>query len=678
MLLSATAVAAQTTVPPAPGALTPAAYPLAQRLILPNGLQVLVLEQHGVPVVAIRLALPAGGAWDPQGREGVADLYAALITRGAGDRSAADVARAIEEVGGAFGAEAGPEDLTLQADVLSDHRDLGLELMADALLRPHLDPQSLELAKREAVASLNAGLDDAGALAARVFLIGAYGRHPYGRRPTPASVQAITRADLLQFAAARLKPAGALLVFAGDITLAEARRLAVERFGSWRGASPAGTIPPLVTTRPPAGIILVHQGGARTASILVGGPTFAGADTAYPAAQVMTEILGNGSSGRLARSFAEHGWSAATGSSFLQVTRQGVLQVTATVPAQVADSALQEIGRELEQLRTKPVTAVELDRARRLLSGSRALRIQTIADLATATMTARRLGLPATALANERQRLERVGAPSVQAVARRVLGRAGLTAVVVGDASRLFGPLGRLGTVRIFAADGRPLTLADVQPSSAPLRLVQDSVFEGPDSLVVLVQGQGVGFQVATRILRGDSLTYQETTSLGAALTQTTTVVLDTSGAMRAMAQLSRSRGQEARSDLRYLGPRIRGSTPRLTDAGPESVAIDTTLATPALDEGAVLAILPLLPLQLNTQWIIPVFSSQDRQVRRQTLTVADLTPVTIPAGTFECYRVDLAGGSGSISFFVTRSRPHRVVRIEPANASVELVAVNP
>ncbi len=675
-VFSSVALSAQT--PPAPGPLTPAAYPNAQSLILPNGLRVLVLEQHRQPVVSIRLALPAGSMWDPKDREGAADLYAALITRGAGDRSAADVASAIEAVGGSFGAEAGPDDLIIQADILSDHRDLGFELVADAVLRPGLDPQLLDLAKRETVASLTAGLDDPGNLAARVFLVGAYGHHPYGRRPTPTSMQAISRADLVQFAAARFRPTGALLVIAGDITLADARRLVTERLGTWKGTAAASTIPPRVTTPPPAGIILVHRGGARTASILVGGPTFAGNDSGYPAAQVLNEVLGAGASGRLGRSFTDHGWPSATGSSLLQVVRQGLFQATATVPAEVADSALEEILRQLAQLRTTPVTAAELLRVRRRLAGAQALRIQTAAELAMATLIARRLGLPASALASSRSRLVRVEAPAVQAVARRVLGRSGLTTVVVGDASRLSGPLARLGPVRIFAADGRPLTLAEVQPVSAPLTLSLDSIPESPDSLMVLAQGQAVGVQVSTRIRSGDSLTYQEATALGAALTQTTTVVLEISGAMRSMRQVSQLRGQESRTELRYEGSRIRGSTTRLTPSGPESAALDTTLATAALDDNAVLAILPLLRLQLNTRWTFPVFSGLDRQVRLQTLTVADLEPISIPAGTFDCYRVDLAGGARSISFFVTRSAPHRVIRIEPANSAVEFVAVNP
>ncbi|MBP9202143.1 MAG: insulinase family protein, partial [Gemmatimonadales bacterium] len=86
--------------PPAAAPVTAAALPRAQEALLPNGLRLVLLEQHRQPVVSVALTVAAGSAFDAEGREGTADLLAALLTRGGGARGAAEVARAVEEVGG--------------------------------------------------------------------------------------------------------------------------------------------------------------------------------------------------------------------------------------------------------------------------------------------------------------------------------------------------------------------------------------------------------------------------------------------------------------------------------------------------------------------------------------------------------------------------------------------------
>jgi zinc protease len=95
-----------------------------------------------------------------------------------------------------------------------------------------------------------------------------------------------------------VRPAGAILVIAGDMTLAEARRLATKAFGAWKGLKPA-SLPVAVRTNPPRGIVLVHQPGARDASIIIGGTTFPGTDTAYYAAAVLNRLLGDQRNGSM-------------------------------------------------------------------------------------------------------------------------------------------------------------------------------------------------------------------------------------------------------------------------------------------------------------------------------------------------------------------------------------------
>lgn len=664
-----------------PPAATPVAaqtLPRAQEALLPNGMRLILLEQHRQPVVSIALTVPAGSVFDPAGREGSADLLAALLTRGGGKRSAEQVAQAIEGVGGSLSAVADPDQLTLQADVVSDQAALALELMADALLRPALDSAEVDAQRARTANSLAGGLADPGTIAARVFLIGTYRTSPYARRATPQSVAAITRAELLAFHKARIRPAGAVLVIAGDLTLVAARRLALQAFGGWKGLRPAA-LPAVAATPAPQGIILVHAGGARDANIILGSTTFAGADSAYYATAVLNRILGDGRTGRLVRALGgQRKWTLGTGSSFLRTVRLGVFQATAAVPAEVADSTLRVMYEEINRLRTDLVPARELERAREAVAGSFALQLQTASQLAAATAEARLLGLPGTYIGGYRPRVLAVTAAQLRAAARRVLPASGLVTVVVGDATRLYAPLSAIGPVRIFASDGQPLSPEQIAPTTGAVRLDFSKFVARTDSLAIVAQAQTVGLQVASLARAGDSLTYVEQTNLGTVLSQTTTLVFDTAGRMRRLVQVGKVRDQNTRIDLRYSGSLVQGSTDLPGGGGLQHVEVNSPVPPGVIDDNGVQAILPFLPWALNTRWEIPVFASGENRIRTLTLTAADITQVTVPAGTFECYRADLEGGPQRVSFFVTTTAPHRVVRVELANSPIVFMAVNP
>jgi predicted Zn-dependent peptidase len=653
------------------------ALPPAQERLLANGLRLVVLEQHRQPVISVRLALPAGSAFDPIGKEGLADMYAGLLTRGGGRRTAAEVAARIEGVGGSLGASAGLDYLTIQADVVSSHAALAFELIADAVLRPSFAPTEFESLRRQTIGSLQAGFEDPASLAARTFLLASYRRHPYGRRASPRSAQSITRADLEAFRRLRVRPAGSVLVVAGDITLAEVQRLATAWLAEWKGTRPPA-LPVVPAGVPPRAILLIHAGGVQAANILLGSTTFAGSDTGYYGAAVLAQILGAGPVGRLARVLGdEHPWAAAVGASYLRTARLGLFQASAAVPAEAADSALRALYAELGRLRATPVSASELDRARESLAGAYALRLQSVSQLAGALTEARLFGLPARYLATYRTRVMSVTAAQVRSAARRVFPERGTVTVVVGDAARLYRPLSQLGEVRLHAADGRPLSPEAIEPRPVPLTISAARAKTGVDSLAILAEGRTVGLQVTRLTRAGDSVIYVEETVLGTALTQTTTLTFDTAGRMRSLDQAGRVRGQDVRIQLSYGKGRVRGTARLAGDDGPRSITVDTAVNTAVVDDNGVQALLPMLRWDVSVRWSLEVFSSGENRLRPATLTARDLSRVTVPAGTFECYRADLEGGAQRVSFFVTSQPPHRVVRIEIANSPIEFVAVN-
>jgi zinc protease len=261
------------TTPPAAAPVRPAAFPPFQEATLANGVRVVLVENHRDPVVAFRLAIPAGDAYTPAGKEGLADMVATLVTKGAGTRSADEIAATIEGAGGSLNGFSGTDYLSVAGSVLSNNAALAMQLLGDAVARPTFPEREVELARQQALSGLQLQEGQPGSIASRAFNKGLYGAHPYGRSATPASVRGLTRADLVAFQQARLRPQGALLVVAGDITMPQLRTLAERSFAGWTGTPAAAPAMPAPPQRARTEILLVNRPGSVQANIVVGNLT---------------------------------------------------------------------------------------------------------------------------------------------------------------------------------------------------------------------------------------------------------------------------------------------------------------------------------------------------------------------------------------------------------------------
>src|SRR6266436_5692599 len=199
---------------PAPSRLRPVRFPPFRDVALPNGMTLLLVENHEQPTLAISLSFRAGTAYDPAGKEGTAAFVAELLTKGTPTRDAEAIAAAIEGVGGSIAASAGDDFLTVSTDVLSDHADLAFTLLGDVTQRATFPDQELDLARTRFLSALEVELSQADNVAARAFQKEIYGRNPYGRNTSAPAYRGITRSDVVAFAGRRVRPGGSLLVVA--------------------------------------------------------------------------------------------------------------------------------------------------------------------------------------------------------------------------------------------------------------------------------------------------------------------------------------------------------------------------------------------------------------------------------------------------------------------------------
>jgi zinc protease len=456
----------RTPVPSAPA--RPYQIAPVDRDQLANGLRLAAVRSARLPVVALQLALPYGGSsLDPRGREGLAELVAALVREGAGGRDADAFADAVAQLGASVSASAGADALIVSVYARKENVDQVLALVADMVRRPALPEASLDRLREETLQSLAAQRGEPGGLAERRLSAELFPDHAYGRSASEASVSAVTRGEAAAFAAAASDPRGAILASAGDLSLDELRVLADRHFGDWAGAGALPALPARVAgpaaaaagaAPAPTGlsITLFDLPGSGQSAVRIGQRSITRDDPDFYAVRVLMEVLGGGQ-GRLHRNIREDkGWAYGA-YAFLNPSRLGgsiVAQTDVETP-RTAD-ALREVFAELDRIRTVPVPDEELLRAKRYANGGFLRRQATSEGVAAQTLSAELNGLAPGELAQYRDRIMAVTADQVLAAARKHLTPASLNIVIAGDAAAVYGPLRAIAPVTVLDADGAP------------------------------------------------------------------------------------------------------------------------------------------------------------------------------------------------------------------------------
>ncbi|HTR20034.1 MAG TPA: insulinase family protein [Gemmatimonadales bacterium] len=655
--------------PPAPTPLAPIRFPPFQQVTLANGMSLLLVENHDQPVLSVNLSFPAGAFYDAAGKEGTAELVAEVLTKGTPTRTANQIAAAIEGVGGSLSASSGDDFLTVSLDVLSDHAELGFDLLGDVVRRATFPDSEVALARTRYLSQLALALSQPASVADRIFAHEVYGSHPYGRRPTQSSFQAITRTDITSLAAARIRPGGSLLVLAGDVTLAQAKALAERAFGGWTGA--------LVATRPPApppvktrtDILLVHRPGSVQGNIVIGNTTFLPTDTGYYPARVATQALGGGADSRLFLILREQkSW---TYGAYAQLVRRrgiGSWEATFEGRTEVVDSALVEMLHQIDRIRTTAMPDSEITNVKGFLIGAFPLTVETAQQIASVVANARLFGLGTDYVRAYRDRLAAVTPARARAAASRTYHRSGLTIVVVGDAVQLYDRLKAIAPVRLVDVDGKPLSPADLHPKATALALDRAQVVTRSDSFRIVVQGNPMGAMTTAIAATADSLVYTEhTTIAGGTVEQHTVVHFNPADlSVTSVDQTGKTQGQPTDIHVVYAGGRVKGTATTPQQSGtPKTVSLDTTIQAGTYDDNALNVLIPALPLADGKSFAVTVFESGRGQTQLMQLKVSDAGTVTVPAGTYATWRLDVAGGQAPIAMYVTKETPRKVVKIE-------------
>lgn len=463
-LTAQSTVQAASTVPPtlaAPKALT---LPKGIERTLPNGLKLVFVEQHEIPVVDVSLVVRTGAEADPQGKEGLATLTADLLDEGAGTRDALALADQIGFLAVRLGTGAGFESSSISLHTARTTLDSAMSLMADVVMRPTFPDKEFTRLREQWSTSLLQEKDRGPAMADRAFAALLYTeKHPYGRsaRGTTESAKIVTLDDAKKFWSSWYRPNNATMVIVGDLSLADAEALVNRAFGSWTQA-PLPPKPVYASTKmapKPTTIYIVDKPKAAQSSFRVGSIGVARSTADYFPLTVLNTALGGSFTARLNNTLREQkGYTYGASSRFTMRREAGPFVASAEVVSAKTDSAMITFMDELNGIR-KPMPAAELAKTKKYLQLGYADRFESTSDIAGQIASLVPYNLPLSTLSAFDAGIGAVTAADVQKAANKYLDPQHLTIVIAGDRATIEAGLKatKIGPVELRDARGRPV-----------------------------------------------------------------------------------------------------------------------------------------------------------------------------------------------------------------------------
>ena len=395
---------------------------------LPNGLRLVLREDHRVPLVSTVLCLGAGCRTENEQTAGINNLLAECMLKGTPTRTAAQLADTVEDLGGTISCTAGNNTLMLKTRALAEDALTMLDLLADTALHPTLPQEAIATAQEDMVADILDSREDPAAVAFVQLRRACFGAQSYGNHPdgTPESVQSLTRAALLQHHATLMCGRNAVLAISGDFDPAAICRAAAELFADM----PAGAPAPLTPTPPqqPADITITCDKEQAVLALAVPGCTATAADNHLQlifdewcrdmAGPIFTEI-------REQRGLAYYAASAA-----LQGTDAGCMYFYLGTSPQAMPEARAALLDLLDRLAADGMPPAALERARATVLSSRLLAEQSADKLCSTMAINTLLGLPPDYAEQLPELLQGITHEQMQHFIARLLGPAATRTIV--------------------------------------------------------------------------------------------------------------------------------------------------------------------------------------------------------------------------------------------------------
>jgi zinc protease len=434
--------------------------PRATEATLSNGLTVLIMENHRLPMVSMQFNISAAGPiFEPANMPGLANITAQMLREGTKTRKSRDIAEQTAllaaQVSGSAGF--GSSATIVNASGLSENFDQWFALATDVLLNPSFPADELNQLKQRMKAQLRQQRANPNFLSNERFSRAVYGTHPAATvAATNESIDAITPAVLAKWHQERYTPQNAILGITGDVKAAEIVPKLEKALASWKKTDLKEVLPANPKAIAAKKVFLVDRPNSVQTTVVLGNIALDRRDPDYIALNVANHILGGGPAARLFLNLREEkGYTYGVYSSFTAVKYPGPWRAGGDVRTEVTAPAMTEFYKEFQRIRDEKVPDTELEEAKRAIVASFALSLESPSELLGYAIVRKIYGFAPDNWETYPAKIMAVTADDIQRVARKYINPDNLQVVAVGDISKIKSIMEKYGPVEVYDAEGK-------------------------------------------------------------------------------------------------------------------------------------------------------------------------------------------------------------------------------
>lgn len=460
--------------------LPPLKIPEPTEFTLSNGMKVLLLEDHELPLVSGGALIRTGNLFDPPDKKGLAGLTGEVLrSGGTKDKTGDQLDKELEDIAASIESQIGETSGSIGFSCLKENTDQVLKLFHDLLTAPEFRQDKVELAKTQTASEISRRNDEADGIAEREFTNIIYGRDtPYGWQIEYADIANIQRDDMVNFYRRYYFPANLMLEIYGDFSTAQMKAALEKLFGGWTYTQPPVPAFPKVRSTPAPGMYFAAKDDVTQTFFHVGHIGGELRDKDYPALEVAAEILGGSFSSRLFRNVrTAHGWAYHIGAGWgAGYDHPGIFEISGSTQSIHTVDTLKAVREELDRIRTSEVTDQELQTAKDTVLNGFVFHFDQPSKTLNRLLTYQYYGYPKDFIFQYQKAIAAVTKADILRVAKQYFRPQDLTFVAVGKPADFGTPLEALG-LKVEAID---LTIPEPPKQNAKDGTAQEALGSKP------------------------------------------------------------------------------------------------------------------------------------------------------------------------------------------------------
>ena len=422
-----------------------------KRIVLPNGMIIFLQEDHELPTIDGVARIRGGARSEPAAKVGLMGLYGEVWRTGGSKSQTGDQLDDYLEVRAAK-VETGANDdsTTISLSCLKENFNDVFKIFSEVLRAPEFRADKLDLAKREAFDAISRRNDEVSQITHREAIQLAYGpSNPYARIPEYATINAVTRQDLVDWHQNYVHPNNIIIGIVGDFDSAQMESTLRNAFGDWQ-KGPAAKAPEIHFEPAKPGVYLVKKEDVNQSNIRMIGLGTTRNNPDYYAIEVFNEVLAGGFSSRLVQSIrTAQGLAYSVGGGIgTRFDHPGVLQLAMGTKSTTTVESIQALYNQIDELKTRPIDDAELARGKDAILNTFVFNFDTPDKVLRERMAYEFYGYPADFLERYRTGIEKVTTADVARIIPKYLHKDQLAVLVVGNPADFDKPLSSLGPVK--------------------------------------------------------------------------------------------------------------------------------------------------------------------------------------------------------------------------------------